>query len=572
MNELLALLIYLNLSGYSLAGVLNARTDNEFYNLEFNNTTVDLSELNSTSFENVTSFIETQSTTTLKPIILNENELKLNRSVVIVWEKCGLEARTEITQIFQSLYYDKTVSLSYNPSINVLIYEVVSATNKTKQVLKLPNLAGELLFFMFNEPGKINIFLDCPSTSKNRFVMDFEKDVKYLGTYQNAKHFETLSAASTAFKCSTTVSIIPGTIIHLNGQYESHNTILLISFIHDKDVFSLTLQNGNIVTTTSSQQINTISLSASVTNGLYLVFTEFGLHFFLTCPSHLSISSSAAYWNTTIFSKRINIETSQNYYYGSASTTVLLASFCSSNNIFNLINSGIDCISKDKIESNMTSIYDGSKQTSMYLPDQNYIKQIELFNENNPLNFGNLVENEVKILFASRDHAEPNFFDKTIDQYAEGFSNGQYNYWIGLDILHRVTKENNFKLKIVASSSNGFDYVEEYSWFKVGNSTEGYRLSVGTPLSCCNNYFLANDGALFSTYDNNLNSDLARKYSSGFWHISNEKKYCFSCVDNNFAEGSSTQVWLSNAQNLQVFKTKMYLVVIFSYSFNSIYL
>jgi len=101
----------------------------------------------------------TKPMTTVSVPVLASNEFQFNSSVVIVWEKCGLESRTQVTHIFKSVYHSHLqVIFSYDPSINVIIYELFNKANSSsnqKQVLKLPNLAGELLFFVFNEPGKV---------------------------------------------------------------------------------------------------------------------------------------------------------------------------------------------------------------------------------------------------------------------------------------------------------------------------------------------------------------------------------------------------------------------------------
>lgn len=85
---------------------------------------------------------------------------EFNSSVVIVWEKCGAEARTQLTQIFKSTYEsDLEIIMSYDPSINVIIQEMVNTKNKSdsqKIILNLPNTASGLILFVFREPGKVN--------------------------------------------------------------------------------------------------------------------------------------------------------------------------------------------------------------------------------------------------------------------------------------------------------------------------------------------------------------------------------------------------------------------------------
>jgi hypothetical protein len=160
----------------SIFWINNTESSSESSFVLLNDTEINESTFNFTSSGDFTTNLIPSSTAS--PISLQTNEHKLDKSFVIVWEKCGQEARTQVTQIFQSIHYDKIVSVSYDPSINVLIYQVNDQGNKTKHVLKLPNIAGELLFFLFNEPGKINIFLGCPGSSKNRLVFNFDSQVK----------------------------------------------------------------------------------------------------------------------------------------------------------------------------------------------------------------------------------------------------------------------------------------------------------------------------------------------------------------------------------------------------------
>ncbi len=522
-----------------------------------------------TSTPITTSYSTTTTTSTRLPVTtikynytLDSNTFQLNSSVVIVWEKCGLEARTQITQIFKSVHYEKQIVLSYDPSINVLIFESTFNSVTNKQILRLPNIAGELLFFLFNEPGKIHIYLDCPRISKNRFEIDFNEEPEYLNIFNNTKLFASLDQAMETFKCRASLSVIPGTIIHFDGQLQIVTSALLISFTYEKDIFSLSLQNGILVITTSSQQSISITLTQTITSsGLYLVFTETSLQFHVTCPTSIHLSP-AGYWNTTIFKSKLNIETSRHHYYGSAATTVLLNSFCSTNNINSIIQLGqTNCLNTNLIQTNFQIVDQANHVFLNFIPPQVIIQQIDTFNFNNPITIGSLIENDPKLLIASRDYADPEFFNKNLKQYVEGFSDGQSNFWIGLDILNKVTSSHDYKLRVIATTKQGSELVEEYLYFKVANASQNYRLTVTSLVLGSNGFFANNNGAEFSTYDNDINSFLARKYAAGYWHMQN-KYYCFSCVDFNYASGSAVNVWLAHGLNIEVFKTKMYLVVI----------
>ena len=573
MKNLIIFIFYFNFFVQSLNSQLLSGNDEYFSEFEVEpKSVIDLENISNQSLSTQINFnfnnesdvfstkttqivLETTTLTTLDP-----DEIKINSDSVIVWQKCGKKTRTHKTQILKSINHNKIISLTYDPTINILIYK----SDQVKQIIRLPNLVSEIIFFLFNEPNKINIYLDCPGLNKNRFqIVNFDSQIQYFKIDSKANHFSSLSLANNAFKCGTTVSVQPGTIIFLNTILDSSNEISLISFIHDNDKYSLVLQSETIVITTSNEQeIYEILLNqTNLSTGLYLYFTEFSLQFYLNCPQDLNKWSG--YWNTTLFEYKLNIKIlHEHFYYGNVATSLLLTSFCSSNTLS--INNET---SLSLVKQNLDLAHDATKFAAVFMPDQYKLKQFDLFNqiisENNPFSFGDLIENEARILFASRDNANARFFHRTLEEYEKGFSDGHLNFWIGLDVLHRVTSKIDFKIRIVATSTKNHDYVEEYSLFKVDSKNNGYSLSIGRLLTCCDGHFKELDEVKFSTYDNGINSELAKYYSAGFWHTSNEKKYCFSCVEKIFSKGSSTRVWLSNGKNVTVLKTKMYLVVSF---------
>lgn len=495
----------------------------------------------------------------LTSIDLNEYELG---KLTVVWEK----SRKQMSNIFESVGFEKNVSLSYDPRINVLIYKIEKHSEKEKQVLKLDNLADNLIFFQFNEPDQLSISLNCPDNSHATYYVNFDSRIQYLKLSNNTKHFPTLKAAIAEFKCSTSVTVKPGTFIYLNIQQESLDEIDLFSFILDKERFSVSLQHLNniCITTTSQEQISDVVLNRNnITSYLYLYFTEFGIQFYLDCPQDLNEWS--AYWNTTIFENGLKIKTSCQFYYLSP---VLLHTFCGFNSLIKENN-----ISKESDKLNIDFISDVTEFFLVFSPDLHRLKQIEMFykiHNNNLVSFSSLIENDPKILFASRKNAKADFFHRNLNDYAQGFSDDRSNLWLGLETLHQVTSQNKYKLRIVATLTTNFEFVEEYSWFQVGSAEEGYLLNIGELSTCCGGYFEQLNGTIFSAYDSNVNSDLARKYLGGFWHTDSKQKYCFSCVDDVSANSSSTNVWLSNGKDLKVFQTKMYLVVIVCFKFFSV--
>jgi hypothetical protein len=166
-----------------------------------------------TTTSTTTKTTSTTKTTTLKPVVLDSTHIKLSPSVVLVWEKCGLEVRTQITQVFQSLNLKNNITLSFDPSINVLILQVSHlGTVVKKQITKLPESGAEILFIMFNEPGRLNVYLDCPSVSRTMLVIDLEdlSEMEYLELFFNTKAFDSLSNAMETYRCKNSLTILPG--------------------------------------------------------------------------------------------------------------------------------------------------------------------------------------------------------------------------------------------------------------------------------------------------------------------------------------------------------------------------
>merc|ERR1719391_1819848 len=68
------------------------------------------------------------------------------------------------------------------------------------------------------------------------------------------------------------------------------------------------------------------------------------------------------------------------------------------------------------------------------------------------------------------------YFDKTFAEYQEGFSaNGES--WLGLENLHRLTSQRDYKLKIIMTDFDGKKYDAVYDQFKVGPGDD-YVLTV----------------------------------------------------------------------------------------------
>ena len=82
-------------------------------------------------------------------------------------------------------------------------------------------------------------------------------------------------------------------------------------------------------------------------------------------------------------------------------------------------------------------------------------------------------------VFQRRQDATVNFF-RTWRDYKNGFGDVNGNFWIGLDIIHLLTKSGQHVLRVdLIDASNNTAYAK-YREFKVASESEAYRLHIGS--------------------------------------------------------------------------------------------
>ena len=493
--------------------------------------------------------------TTIQPIINNYQEL--TTSTVIYWEKSGLEARTKITKIFQSHKQENQTQFFYDPFKNnflVKIHDTINNETVREHSIPLPNIDGKLIFFIFDQKNKLNIYFDCPNQIKTSKISVQISDIKFLELFKNTWSFSSLKEALFTFKCNVRQSVQPGTIIYFNSNsFEGlSDYVTVLSFYHGGYDYSLELyENRNIyLILNGSSRIKLNRRVLNLNSDLYLFFRMNSLEIYENCS--FDKNQAIGSWNTSLFNRKLTIETQLDYKIGNGINSILINAFCSFQK-----------------SSNSSIIDDSSKLYSSFLPKSDIIQQIDLFKSYisiNSLAIDELLENEQRILFASRYYSNDNFFNRGINDYINGFSDGQHNFWLGLDLLNKVTTNGNFKLRIVAVNSANIEISEEYDYFKVGNYDEKFRLFVDNLLissSKKNLYFFNKlDRFPFSTYDFGDNKYNSLSSSSGFWFSNTNNiinTFCFTCTFNNT---NSVIVSLDGIENIESFNLKMYLVVI----------
>ncbi|XP_061190516.1 fibroleukin-like [Saccostrea echinata] len=72
-------------------------------------------------------------------------------------------------------------------------------------------------------------------------------------------------------------------------------------------------------------------------------------------------------------------------------------------------------------------------------------------------------------------------FDRNWSEYKNGFGAAEHSYWIGNDVIHHLTKENNSSLYVSITLQNGRTLYEMYDRFSVSNETGKYQLFLAGP-------------------------------------------------------------------------------------------
>ncbi|KAK7117680.1 hypothetical protein R3I94_023041 [Phoxinus phoxinus] len=117
-------------------------------------------------------------------------------------------------------------------------------------------------------------------------------------------------------------------------------------------------------------------------------------------------------------------------------------------------------------------------------------------------------------------------FNRTWDEYKNGFGKLIGEFWLGNDKIHLLTKAKNMSLRIEIEDFEGVREYAHYDHFHVANESQQYRLSIGgysgtagNAMQFSNTY--NHDQKLFTTpdRDNDLypSGNCGAYYSSGWW-------------------------------------------------------
>lgn len=113
-----------------------------------------------------------------------------------------------------------------------------------------------------------------------------------------------------------------------------------------------------------------------------------------------------------------------------------------------------------------------------------------------------------------------NFF-RNWDNYRKGFGNIDGEHWLGLDNIHNLAKQGDYKLMVELEDWTGKKVYAEYSSFRLESESEGYRLRLGTYQGNAGDSFSSHNGKQFTTLDRDKDAftgNCAHFHKGGWWY------------------------------------------------------
>ena len=71
-------------------------------------------------------------------------------------------------------------------------------------------------------------------------------------------------------------------------------------------------------------------------------------------------------------------------------------------------------------------------------------------------------------------------FNRNFAEYREGFGDLNGEFWLGNDILHRLTAHGEYELRVDLGDFDGKSASAVYSGFRIGAESDNYRLTLGS--------------------------------------------------------------------------------------------
>ncbi|XP_069497274.1 angiopoietin-related protein 1 [Ambystoma mexicanum] len=119
-----------------------------------------------------------------------------------------------------------------------------------------------------------------------------------------------------------------------------------------------------------------------------------------------------------------------------------------------------------------------------------------------------------------RTDGSVNFF-RNWDTYKKGFGNIDGEYWLGLENIYMLAKQDNYRLLVELQDWNDKKVYAAYSSFRLEAESEFYRLRLGTYQGNAGDSMVWHNGKQFTTLDRDRDSysgNCAHFHKGGWWY------------------------------------------------------
>nr|XP_039259693.1 ficolin-2-like [Styela clava] len=168
------------------------------------------------------------------------------------------------------------------------------------------------------------------------------------------------------------------------------------------------------------------------------------------------------------------------------------------------------------------------------------------------------------MVFQRRTSGSTDFY-KTWNEYVNGFGNKADEYWLGLENLYHLTRDNDYELRIDLEDWDGNKKYAKYSHFKIGGRNSKYTLSVGGYTGDAGDSLSGHNDQRFTTKDQDNDSysrNCAVSFKGAWWyfkcHSSNLNGHYFKGgVHKSYADGVEWSSWKGVYYSLKVTEMKI---------------
>ncbi|XP_041372460.1 fibrinogen C domain-containing protein 1-like [Gigantopelta aegis] len=215
-------------------------------------------------------------------------------------------------------------------------------------------------------------------------------------------------------------------------------------------------------------------------------------------------------------------------------------------------------VSMTFVNNNGTQAYE---DVSRLLPDcydvmmkggkTNRVYTIQPRDAGGPINvWCEISDNQGWLVFQRRTDGSVNF-DRTWNEYRDGFGDLNNEFWLGNTNIHRITRQGHYDLTIDLEDFEGNTKYALYKNFSVASEQDYFRLSLGEYSGNAGDSFHKHSGYNFTTKDRDLDThpdnNCAVRFSGGWWynrcHSANLNGLYLNGSQSSYADGVNWKAW-----------------------------